>query len=304
MQKSEFIECIHAENSGQVHLHGELTPAMAVEVTRALANFFGYYCYPQLTLHLHSPGGDFQALQHLIDAISKWRRAGRELRTESTFEAISAAAVLLSLGDVGSRRVGERTTLLFHTSRLLDRERPLTSIDAQRVAGFMNESDQLLISQMTNHILSGFGGIVAMSAEGRERCEVLRHLGLKGPAETVPATAPKTGRSREARSATRMWSVLDSMYGSCARRSSVEPFRRYLHARLIEDTVMHPLEAYALCLIDCIENFAALPPRAALSVQSDIPREDQRPQVSVGGAHETNDDFVDPPKGLQHFTCL
>lgn len=300
MQKSEFIECVHAENAGQVHLHGELTTMMAMEVSRALANFFGYYCYPSVSLHLHSPGGDFQALQHLIEAIARWRRDGRKIETESTFEAISAAAVLLSLGDVGFRRVGERTTLLFHTSRLLDRERPLTSVDAQRVAGLMDVSDQLMISQMSDHILSGLGGISAMAAEGRARCDLLRHLCLKGSSMSVTTTAPKKGLSQEIRSATRMWSALDSTYRACARRSSVEPLLRFLHTRLIEDKIMHPLEAYALCLIDSIEDFAALPPRAALSAHRIRPMGRELKHKGTESSEGQTTEMFAPPNDSDH----
>jgi hypothetical protein len=99
-------------------LRGPLVVDRALALVRRLDQAVGYYQYRNLEIAIDSPGGEGDALKHVLDALGRLRRRGVRVATRGLTEACSAAALLLSSGAPGHRRVASHTRLLYHHGRL------------------------------------------------------------------------------------------------------------------------------------------------------------------------------------------
>ena len=99
------IAVLYGPDHAELTLNAEITEPSALALESALGSLFRYYQYPAVVLRINYNGGELIALHHILKSLESWRAAGRQILTEASFRAGSAAAVLLSLGDVGSRRV-------------------------------------------------------------------------------------------------------------------------------------------------------------------------------------------------------
>ena len=103
--EADSIAVSYGPDSAELTLNAEINEPSALALESALIIFFRYYQYPAVLLRINSNGGELVALHHILKSLESWRAAGCQILTEASFRAGSAATVLLSLGDVGSRRV-------------------------------------------------------------------------------------------------------------------------------------------------------------------------------------------------------
>lgn len=78
-----------------------------------------YYQYADIVIQLASPGGAVTALEHFLTRLTQWRATpGVHIETVALTHAASAAALILSLGDIGCRSAYASSELLYHSSRM------------------------------------------------------------------------------------------------------------------------------------------------------------------------------------------
>jgi len=94
--------------------HGEVTIESILAVNDLGRLAVNYYQAKSLDLEIDSPGGDCRALDHFLDFRDELVEGGIRLTTTGLTQASSAAAMMLTMGDIGFRRVRKNCRLLFH----------------------------------------------------------------------------------------------------------------------------------------------------------------------------------------------
>ena len=237
------------EQEGSLEINTEISEASAIEIEKHLDRFFGYYHYERVTLKLNSPGGTLAGLEHILECIGRWRERGREVRALVMFRAASAAALLLALGEVGSRNAHRNSALLFHHARVGGAQCALTSGAAGQLASVLRMVDQEMVQRIVGHCRSGFGGGMGVALEGAVRCQWLRDHGLE--------IAVELGVT-DLRRPLKWLPPMLRMWTDCVARSSLSPLSRHLAERFDEDSGMDLREAWALCLLDQVKGVRRL----------------------------------------------
>jgi ATP-dependent protease ClpP protease subunit len=246
------LVCAYGAQVGTLEINTDISEASAIEIEKHLERLFGYYHYEQVMLRINSPGGAVIGLEHILDCVQRWRNAGRSVQTLAMFRASSAAAMLMSLGEVGSRTAHRNTSLLYHHARVGSNAYTLTSGVADKLAAVLKGVDQGLVQRLVNHCNTGFGGGQGLAVEGALRCQMLHTQGLE--------IAQELGVSEERRplkwqkAVTRMWA-------DCQARQTLAPYTKLLTARLEEDASMDLREAWAMGLLDRVKGVARLETR-------------------------------------------
>jgi ATP-dependent protease ClpP protease subunit len=98
--------------------HGEVNVESILRLTDLGRMAVSYYQAKTLELEIDSLGGDCRALDHFLDFREELSESGVRLITTGLTQACSAAAMMLTIGDVGFRRARKSCRLLFHCSRM------------------------------------------------------------------------------------------------------------------------------------------------------------------------------------------
>ena len=237
------------EQEGSLEINTEISEASAIEIEKHLDRFFGYYHYERVTIKLNSPGGALAGLEHILECIGRWREQGREVRALVMFRAASAAALLLALGEVGSRTAHRNSALLFHHTRVGGAQYTLTSGAAGQLASVLRMVDQGMVQRVVGHCRDGFGGGMGLALEGALRCQCLRDHG--------PRIAEELGGT-DLRRPLKWLSPMLRMWTDCTARNSISLFGKHLAGRFDDDSGMDLREAWALCLLDQVKGVTLL----------------------------------------------
>lgn len=222
---------------GIVQINNPVTEQLALDFCQELDTLYGYYCYESVLVRIHSPGGQIQALDYMLETIARWRTRGRTLQTQATMQAISAAALLLSLGEVGHRSASPCSALLYHHTRFVSPSaQTITAAAAMGAAQQLVESDLRLMRQLCNHLVHGFGGTAGFARTGLDRLSQSRSSPTSEAGKSLPSWQDQ----------------IQSVYEEVARTGHIEAFQKHLMQRFDEDRVMTPREAQDLMLIDLL----------------------------------------------------
>lgn len=230
-------------------LDSEITEDVAIALQRALERCFTYYHYGAITLSINSPGGSVHALRHIVACLFYWRNRRRKIDTLGNFRVGSAAALLLTCGEVGQRAVYPHSSLLFHQARIGYESAMITAGAASTMAKVLRNYDEGMLTMVADHVAHGFGGVGLMHAECLARCALLRreHSTIAmSLGETASAKIPA-------------WlKPLEALYSTGLKSKSLTGYVRYLAKRFELDTPMDLREAWVLGLFDRIVGVEAL----------------------------------------------
>lgn len=259
------IDLDYACQSAVLRVNGEITEASALDLERKLDGLFGYYKYSSVDLEINSPGGSYLGLRHILFVMGRARASGLMIRSKSTFMAASAGAMLLALGEVGSRTVHEYTTLLFHNSRTQNLPM-VTASAAQNLSEVMQQIDDSILSTLHKHTLDGFGGTKTLAREGIARCALLVQSHGSNPplSEHRRPLAPKDIHA--------MWLRL----GNSPSEAGLSAYEQMLRDLFHSDWPLDVRCAYALGLIDRVEGIPELKARADLNLPGSAQSETAR----------------------------
>lgn len=233
------------DNVARLDINSEITENLATAMEAGLQKLFNYYKYDRIVLRINSPGGLLNALRHMLQYIQHWRNRGCLIDTEATFGAASAAAVLLSFGQVGSRTAHLHTSLLFHHARISGTTNIITASSARTIATALKTTDKGMLMRLVEHVVSGSGGIAAHCAQGITRCDLLSNQ--------AAAIANALELPIDRKSPSWLKSV-SKMYLDVDAKKHPAPYMRYLAARMEIDSPMDLREAFALCLLDRVHD--------------------------------------------------
>ena len=106
----------------------------------------------QVEISLNSPGGEYSALVHFVWYLQNWRQRGVAVHTRGMVQVASAATLMLSLGDLGHRRVYPHTELVYHFARL-GKVSHVTASLARYLEENLDEVDNKMLDQLVEHIM-------------------------------------------------------------------------------------------------------------------------------------------------------
>jgi ATP-dependent protease ClpP protease subunit len=259
---------VFGEQKGTLEVNTDISEASAIEIEKHLERFFSYYHYESVTLKINSPGGAVIGLEHILECIDRWRALGRSVNTEAMFRASSAAALLMSLGEVGSRTAHRNSTLLYHHARIGSAQYTLTSGAADKLATTLKLVDQGMTQRLVAHCEKGFSADDGLANEGARRCQMLREQG--------PEIAQDLG-VLDLRSPLKWLTPVARMWTECRTRNALTPYTKHLVARFEEDTSMDLREAWALGLLDQVMGVARL--KQCMAITQIEPKVARRPRV-------------------------
>ncbi len=245
----EQVKITLYDDHATLEMNAEVTEGLALAIEAGLEKLFNYYQYERIILRVNSPGGPLSALRHILEYMQVWRDKGLKIETEVTFCAASAAAVLLSFGEVGTRTVHKHSTVLYHHSRIGGNASVITASGANYLATLLKSTDQSIVTRLVSHIASGNGGIQKFCHQGSLRCEMLSSNSMDIAQQLELNAGPI---------ALRWLKQTTTMYRDVGKKKSLDVYRRHLSKRMDEDSAMDLREAYALCLIDSVHGVPAL----------------------------------------------
>lgn len=257
-------------NQAEIQICGEVNQATALLLREALREAREYWHYDHLVLQINSPGGELLALKALMHEARWWRQRGGTLATEALLQAGSAAALALSLGDVGHRSVQPYTELLYHHTRLLAAgEFHLTAHHAEAAQRRLRQVDHELLHTLVGHIADGFGGVEALARAGVERCRKLS-ASADVVAQALGRAAGLCGQGRRTSKdpASLMLKRMESVYQKVLAKHSPEPMIGLLADIFERDAPMPVDVAWGLLLIDAVDTVEALQPANRLQNQA------------------------------------
>ena len=207
---------------------------------------FSYYQYDQVEIEIESNGGRVDSMHSMRARIDRWRRDGRKIHTRALVTCASAAASLLSMGEIGGRTVSPSTTLLYHFSRVHTSSAAITSERARDLTRRLDREDERMLEQLLDHVM----GTDETAAAAWLQCALAR---IEWAKEFI-----RHGNSQRAfvrKDAAERLRRLERTLKAIRSESSIRArVRTHLEAMFALDQAADLLEAWALNLFDRIED--------------------------------------------------
>ncbi len=149
------IRFFHAieRKCGRIVFNTEVNESSIQELAMLIDMGFKYYQYDKIEIEINSPGGVVRAMYYLLDNFTKYKNSGKIIATTTSFDAASAAALILSSGSVGYRCANYNSSILYHYSRInipKEQEVTYTYERAKSMTDSLNYSNNLLVNNLTN----------------------------------------------------------------------------------------------------------------------------------------------------------
>ena len=233
-----MAEYQHHTDRAVVRLSGALTHESAVDLVDTVDLLVRVYFYPLVEIQISSPGGVSVALEHWLDALSRWRAAGLRVRTRVVDSAASAAAFMLSLGD---ERVAEPHALLtYHCFRFVG-DGDVTASRAARLSRSLTALDERFVSRLVDRALCDPAGAETVPVDvGRSDFHILDQLTTNLP----------RGAKRRPRGARGLARLLDRAVRRALREHDRPALARIYRELCRNDVPVSPAVALILRLID------------------------------------------------------
>ncbi len=231
-------------------LNEEISEDSALKLRELMKSAHEYWKYDKLKLEINSPGGDLIALTAIVEELQRWRSHGK-VQTVGLLRVASAAAVALTIGDIGGRSVHRYTQLVYHHSRFVTPgQSAFTAQKAVHAARQLGSADEMVLDMVVDHLVGGLGSVTKVGSTGLNRCAVLR------------ACKDASGRGSLANMG-RGLQVIERAYEKARDRDDLKPYRKLLVQLFDRDQPMDLDLAWALQLIDEVTGSNILTPDIA-----------------------------------------
>ena len=137
--------------SAIVRFHGDVTEASIFNLCDVIDTIFNYYHYNTVTIEIESDGGAVSALLYYCSKLEEWRNNDNIIETLALTRCCSAAAFILSLGNIGYRTAEKSCKLLYHNARLGLQDYHTTD-SLGKIYGDLKKTDEQLHDILISHI--------------------------------------------------------------------------------------------------------------------------------------------------------
>ena len=131
-----------------INFTGTLTDENAIELIDRIRVLRDQFYFDEVQLRIASPGGQLTALKYVAECVQELQGDGLKIATHAITTVASAAAVMLSLGDV--RTAHRKSLLRFHTGRLPGVHGAITAKGAESIATALNSADDEIVSLLVD----------------------------------------------------------------------------------------------------------------------------------------------------------
>ena len=141
--------------AGVLSFCGELTDESGIALIDEIRTLRDRFFFDAVRLRITSPGGACTALRYFADSVRELRREGMVVSTHAVATVASAAAVMLSIGDV--RTAHPRARLLYHNGRIPPGAggAAITANGAETVAASLRDTDAEIVSLLASRAALG-----------------------------------------------------------------------------------------------------------------------------------------------------
>lgn len=113
-----------------------------------------YYFIFHVCIEIDSPGGELKSLQLFNAKLKSWRAQGMVIETHAMTNVASAAAIMLSMGDIGHRFVMPDAQVLYHKVRV-NGQMTVTADKAKRMYEDLERVDNQVFEDLFQHLKPG-----------------------------------------------------------------------------------------------------------------------------------------------------
>lgn len=147
-------EASRSRDIGSHRLKDDVSLDSVFELCDKIENMIEYLQYRKIRIEVDSRGGSLQAFDYFYTKLEQWRLKGVSVETLGLTKAMSAGALILSIGDVGKRKAYSSTTLLYHNGRIpMGEGTMLTREGARDLQRVLGSSDKRYINMLVQHIV-------------------------------------------------------------------------------------------------------------------------------------------------------
>ena len=131
-----------------IHFSGPLEDENCIELVDRIRVLRDDLFFSEVQLRIASPGGQLSALKYVAESVHELQAGGMKIATHAITKVGSAAAVMLSLGDV--RTAHRKSLLLYHTGRVPGVDGTLTARSAKFLATALHTADDEIIALLAD----------------------------------------------------------------------------------------------------------------------------------------------------------
>ena len=242
-----------------VPVNGIIEEEMMLQLVSAIQQLHNDYFYTHIELEVCSPGGQAMALDYCVDAMDALRARGVRFTTRALMSVSSAAANLVSLGDV--REAVRGASFLYHQARTGGTE-SVTSQSARRILTAVDKIDERYLSRLVGRARRNETQRPALNAGDFTDNDwpIMEYLLID-----AAVVQPRAGGAKPARRM--LLQRLRKHIAACLRADDERLLKR-LYRRLLEfDTYISAALALELRLLDVLTD--GIPPTLALVASDD-----------------------------------
>lgn len=107
-------------NAGTIYFRDEINLDSILYLIDLMESAFFYYQYNELQIYIESPGGMVVAADLIIDKFKEFQDKNKIISTSAFIQTSSAAAIMLTAGNIGKRGVKKNSLVLYHKTRFTE----------------------------------------------------------------------------------------------------------------------------------------------------------------------------------------
>lgn len=140
-----------------VEYRGAITDEMVSELVKSVETLHHVYQPEKICIRINSPGGVITGLHYVAHNMEMWRKKGLVVETFADTQCGSAAAVMFTLGEVGSREAHPLSTLVFHQPRIIAPGFALLEHQLVDIGQRLKMSSEQMSHYLISHLKSSLG---------------------------------------------------------------------------------------------------------------------------------------------------
>ena len=138
------------QNKGRVLFKDPVSFNSIYALIENITTIKDYYRCNHICIEINSPGGELTALQLFNTYIDQWRKEGVIIETKALSTVASAAALMLSMGDLGYRSALPNAKILYHNVRV-NGSMTLTAEKAEYMLKDLKKVDEEVFDRFFDH---------------------------------------------------------------------------------------------------------------------------------------------------------
>jgi ATP-dependent protease ClpP protease subunit len=150
VKKSLNFEAIYEKDIFVVRLTDQVDDTSIFNLCDEIDFAIDYYHYKNVEIHINSPGGHLDSLLYYLNKYENWKKKNVTIHTTALTSACSAAAKILSLGNIGYRTAYPSSKLVYHYVR--HDSYSTTATKHLEHYQSLNQKDNMLLDYLTKHI--------------------------------------------------------------------------------------------------------------------------------------------------------